>query len=256
MEFQDRIRRKKGKQKIVMLTAYDCQMAKVLDKTNIDLILVGDSLGMVVQGHVDTKSVTMTDMIYHTKAVANGTEKTPIIGDMPMNSYNTVKDALENARKFLKAGAHGVKIEGNSPEVVRTLIDAEIPVMGHVGMLPQKAKIYRVKGKEPEEAEEIYRDAISLDELGVFSTVLECIPESLARRITMNVENPTIGIGAGRYCDGQVLVVNDMLGFDESFAPKFVKRYAHLGEMVKKAVAQFVDEVSRGAYPDEEHTYH
>lgn len=256
MGFQEKIRRKKGKQKIVMLTAYDYQIAKILDGTGIDLILVGDSLGMVVQGHSNTKSVTMNDMIYHTKNVAKGTKRTPIIGDMPINSCNSVEDGLRNAEQFLKAGAHGVKIEGNRPEVVKALIDAGVPVMGHVGMLPQMAETYRVKGKKLEEAEEIFRDALNLDELGVFSIVLECMPESLAKRITENVKAPTIGIGAGKYCDGQVLVVNDMLGLDESFKPKYVKRYAHLNKVIEDAVAEFAKEVSAGKYPDDEHTYH
>jgi 3-methyl-2-oxobutanoate hydroxymethyltransferase len=256
MKFQDKIKRKKGKQKIVMLTAYDYQIAKILDGTSIDLILVGDSLGMVVQGHSDTKSVTMSDMIYHTKNVAKGAQKTSIIGDMPISSCKTVEDGLRNAKQFLEAGAHGVKIEGNRSEVVSALIDAGIPVMGHVGMLPQMAETYRVKGKKPEEAEEIFRDALNLDKLGVFSIVLECMPESLAKRITENVKAPTIGIGAGKHCDGQVLVINDMLGLDESFKPKYVKRYAHLGEVIKDAVAKFVEEVSDGNYPDDERTYH
>jgi 3-methyl-2-oxobutanoate hydroxymethyltransferase len=256
MEFEEKIRRKKGKEKIVMLTAYDYQIAKILDGTGIDLILVGDSLGMVVQGRSNTKSVTMTDMIYHVKTVARGAKNTPIIGDMPINSCNTVEDGLVNAKQFLEAGAHGVKIEGNRPQVVKALIDAGIPVMGHVGMLPQMAETYRVKGKKPEEAEEIFRDALDLAKFGVFSIVLECIPESLAKKITENVKTPTIGIGAGRHCDGQVLVINDMLGFDESFKPKYVERYAHLNEVIKDAVARFIEDVSAGKYPDEEHTYH
>jgi 3-methyl-2-oxobutanoate hydroxymethyltransferase len=256
MEFQEKIRKKKGKEKIIMLTAYDYQTAKILDSIGIDLILVGDSLGMVVQGHSNTKSVTMTDMIYHTKAVATGTKNTPIIGDMPINSCNTLEDGLINARKFLEAGAHGVKIEGNRPEVTKALIETRIPVMGHVGMLPQMAETYHVKGKTPEEAEKILRDASGLDRLGVFSIVLECIPNSLAKRITETVEVPTIGIGAGKYCDGQVMVINDMLAFDESFKPKYVKRYANLNKTIKEAVIRFVEEVSTGKYPDEEHTYH
>lgn len=256
MEFQERIRRKKGREKIVMLTAYDYQIAKILDEISIDLILVGDSLGMVVQGHSNTKSVTMMDMIYHVRAVARGAENTPIIGDMPINSCNTIKDGLKNAKKFIEAGAHGVKIEGNRPQVVRALMEAGIPVMGHVGMLPQMAETYRVKGKRPEEAEEIFRDAVDLDRLGVFSMVLECIPKRLAKKITENVKAPTIGIGAGKYCDGQVLVINDMLGLDEHFKPKYVKRYATLNKVIKDAVARFMEEVSAGKYPDGEHTYH
>lgn len=256
MDFQEKIRQKKGKEKIVMLTAYDYQTAKILDEVGIDLILVGDSLGMVVQGYSDTKSVTMADMIYHTKAVARGAKKTPIIGDMPINTYNTPEQALANAKKFIEAGAHSVKIEGNKPEVVKALLNAGIPVQGHLGMLPQTADAYKVRGKTPEEAEQIFKDALELDKLGVFSIVLECVPESLAKRITEAVKAPTIGIGAGKYCDGQVLVINDMLGMDLSFKPKFVKRYAELYTVIKNAVAKFVEEVSNGVYPDEEHAYH
>lgn len=256
MEFQERIRQKKGREKIIMLTAYDYQIAKILDEIQIDLILVGDSLGMVVQGQSDTKKVTMNDMIYHTKAVARGAKNTPIIGDMPINSCNTIEDGLRNAERFLEAGAHGVKTEGNKPEVIRALINKGIPVMGHVGMLPQIAEAYRVKGKKPEEAEQILRDAQDLDKLGAFSIVLECIPESLAGKITETVKAPTIGIGAGKNCDGQVLVVNDMLGLDESFKPKYVKTYANLNKIITEAAAKFREEVSTGKYPDEEHTYH
>jgi 3-methyl-2-oxobutanoate hydroxymethyltransferase len=239
-----------------MLTAYDFQMAKILDQIGIDLILVGDSSGMVVQGYSDTKSVTMTDMIFHVKAVARGASNTPIIGDMPINSCDTVQDGLRNSGLFLEAGAHGVKIEGRKAEVVKALIDAGVSVMGHVGMLPQTAEAYHVKGKKPEEADQILRDAQELDRLGVFSIVLECIPESLGKKITDTVNAPTIGIGAGKHCDGQVLVTNDMLGFDENFKPKYVKTYANLSRTIKDAVAKFREEVSTGEYPDEEHTYH
>jgi len=250
------IRRKKGKEKIVMLTAYDYQTAKILDAVGIDVILVGDSLGMVFQGCKDTKSVTMEAMIYHTRAVARGARNTPVIGDMPIHSYDTVEDALENARLFIEAGADGVKIEGNKPEIIKALIAEGIPVMGHVGLLPQTAEAYKVRGKTAEEAEKIFRDALEVDGCGVFSIVLECIPESLAKRITENVKAPTIGIGAGKYCDGQVLVINDMLGFDDSFAPKYLKKYADLNKIIKNAVKRFMEEVRSGVYPDEEHTYH
>lgn len=252
----DELLMKKGKEKIIMLTAYDYQMAKILDEAGIDLILVGDSLGMVIQGYTDTKNVTVEDMLYHTRAVARGAKNTPIIGDMPINSDKSVEDALKNAKRFLEAGAHGVKIEGNKPAVVKALLDAGIPVMGHVGLLPQTAESYRVKGKQLTEAQKILDDAVKLDKLGVFSMVLECMPESLAKRITEAVNALTIGIGAGRYCDGQVLVINDMLGFDESFAPKYLKRYVSLNKMIKEAVARFKEEVSSGIYPDKEHTYH
>ncbi|MGD0978966.1 MAG: 3-methyl-2-oxobutanoate hydroxymethyltransferase [Candidatus Bathyarchaeia archaeon] len=256
MSFQERIKQKKGKEKITMLTAYDSQMARILDQTGIDMILVGDSSGMVVQGHKDTKSVTMGDMIFHIKAVASRATSTPIIGDMPIHSCNTVEDCLENAKKFVEAGANGVKIEGKKTDAIKALIKAGIPVMGHVGMLPQMAETYHVKGKKPEEAQEILNDALDLDGFGVFSIVLECIPESLAKTITNSVIVPTIGIGAGKHCDGQVLVINDMLGFDENFKPKYVKTYANLNKTIKDAVAKFIEEVSAGKYPDDEHTYH
>lgn len=256
MEFQEKIKQKKGKKKIIMLTAYDYQIAKTLDSMDIDLILVGDSLGMVFQGNNDTKNVSMTDMLYHLKAVAQGAKNIPIIGDMPINSCNSIEDALNNATNFLNAGAHGVKIEGNKVEIIKNLINSNIPVMGHVGMLPQVAKAYRVKGKTPEEAKKIFQDAIELDEAGVFSIVLECIPENLAKKITETVNSPTIGIGAGKYCDGQVLVINDMLGMDEDFQPKYLKKYVNLHKIIKKAISQFMEEVHTGEYPDEKHTYH
>jgi len=256
VEFQERIRQKKGKDKIVMLTAYDYQMARILDETSVDLILVGDSLGMVFQGAEDTKKVTMEDMVYHTKAVARGVQNTPVIGDMPIHSYDTVETAQENAKRFLEAGANGVKIEGNRLEIVKTLLDSDIPVMGHVGLLPQTAESYKVRGKSVQEAEQIFQDALDVDRIGVFSIVLECIPESLALRITENVKAPTIGIGAGKPCDGQVLVINDMLGFYEGFSPKYLKRYANLRDTVKNAVIRFSEEVRAGEYPDEKHTYH
>ncbi|MCK4477806.1 3-methyl-2-oxobutanoate hydroxymethyltransferase [Candidatus Bathyarchaeota archaeon] len=256
MELEDKIKQKKGKDKIVMLTAYDYQMAKILDEALLDLILVGDSLGMVFQGCKDTKSITMEDMVYHTRAVARGAQNTPIIGDMPIHSYDTLEMALENARRFLEAGANGVKIEGNKPEIIKALLDAGIPVMGHGGLLPQTAEAYRVRGKTPEEAERIFQDTLEIDKYGVFSIVLECIPESLAKKITENVKAPTIGIGAGKFCDGQVLVINDMLGLDENFAPKYLKKYTNLNKIIKDVVERFTEEVRSGAYPDEEHTYH
>jgi len=249
-------RKRKGREKIIMLTAYDYQMAKILDEALIHIILVGDSLGMVVQGYRDTKNVTMDDMLYHTRAVARGCQKTPIIGDMPIDSDKTVEHALANARKFLEAGAHGVKIEGNKSEVIRSLISDGIPVMGHVGLLPQTASAYRLRGKQPEEADRIFQDALEVDNLGVFAMVLESIPEGLARKITEAVSAPTIGIGAGKYCDGQVLVINDMLGFDPSFKPKYLKRYADVNLIIKQAVENFKQEVKSGRYPDAEHTYH
>jgi len=252
----DELKTLKNKRKVLMLTAYDHQIAKILDDIGIDIILVGDSLGMVVLGYKDTKSVTMQEMLHHTKAVARGAKSTPIVGDMPINSYNTVADALKNAKDFLSAGAHGVKIEGNKPTIIKALLNKDIPVMGHVGLLPQTAESYRVRGKEEAEAEKIFSDSLELDKLGVFTMVLECVPESLAKKITENVTAPTIGIGAGKHCDGQVLVINDMLGLDESFTPKYLKRYAHLSQVIREAVTRFKEEVLDSRYPDKEHTYH
>jgi 3-methyl-2-oxobutanoate hydroxymethyltransferase len=249
-------RNRKGKEKIIMLTAYDYQIAKILDEEVIDMILVGDSLGMVIQGYADTKSVTMEDMLYHTRAVARGVKKTPIIVDMPLNSDSTIEDALRNAKSFLDAGAHGVKIEGNKTKVIKALISDGIPVMGHIGLLPQTALSYRVRGKAPKDAQKILQDAVQLDKLGVFTMVLESIPEGLAKQITKAVDAPTIGIGAGKHCDGQVLVINDMLGLDLTFSPKYVKRYANLNQIIKKAVEDFRQEVRGGEYPNYEHTYH
>ena len=211
---------------------------------------------MVVQGHPDTKSVTISDMLYHTRAVARGAKNTPIIGDMPINSYRNMDEALRNAKLLLENGAQAVKIEGNKPKIIKALIDEEIPVMGHLGLLPQTAENYKVRGKKPEEAEKIFRDALELDRLGVFSIVLECIPESLAKRITESVRVPTIGIGAGKFCDGQVLVLNDLLGMDESFKPKYLKRYANLNKVIKEAINRFREDVLTERYPDPEHTYH
>jgi 3-methyl-2-oxobutanoate hydroxymethyltransferase len=252
----DDFRKRKGKEKIIMLTAYDFQIAKILDEEEIDMILVGDSLGMVVQGYADTKNVTMEEMLYHTRAVSKGAKKTPIVGDMPLNSDDTVEDTLRNAKSFLDAGAHGVKIEGNKTEVVKVLISNGIPVMGHIGLLPQTAPAYRVRGKAPEEAQKILQDATELDRLGVFAMVLESITEGLAKQVTEAVAAPTIGIGAGKYCDGQVLVINDMLGLDPTFSPKYVKRYADLNQTIKQAIGNFRQDVRDGKYPDKEHTYH
>ena len=256
MKFEAAIRQKKSREKIVVLTAYDCQIAKLLDEGPVDIILVGDSLGMVFQGRKDTKKVTMDDMIYHTKAVSRGAHHTPIIGDMPIHSYDTPENTEENARRFLKAGAHGVKIEGNDPDIIKRLVKSGIPVMGHIGLLPQTAEVYRLQGKNPEEAERLLQDAVEVDKNGVFSIVLECIPEILAKQITENVNAPTIGIGAGRFCDGQVLVINDMLGLNDGFSPKFLKKYANLTKTIKEALEKFSHEVRTGAYPDKEHTYH
>lgn len=251
----DEFRNWKGREKIVMLTAYDSQMARIIDQVAIDIILIGDSLGMVFQGNAETRGVTMRDMVYHTQAVARGAKKTPIVADMPYKSDSTKSGAIRNARKLLEAGAEGVKIEGRKTEVIKALIGSGIPVMAHIGLLPQTATTYRVMGKTPEDARKILQDAVHLDELGVFSMVLESMPEGLAKEITESVRAPTIGIGAGKYCDGQVLVINDLLGLDPTFTPKYVKKYADLSKIVSNSVAGFKREVKSGEYPSQEHTY-
>lgn len=240
-----------------MLTAYDFQMARILDEAKIDMILVGDSLGMVFQGYPDTKKVTMAAMLYHTQAVSQGAKNTLIIADMPIHSYDTPKEALDNAKRLIEAGAHAVKVEGNQSEVIKVLLENDISVMGHVGLLPQTAEQYRVQGKTPQEADQIWRDALQLDKLGVFAMVLECIPKWLAQKITHDVKTPTIGIGAGKHCDGQVLVITELLGLvgDEPL-PKFVKQYANLYKEIGKAIKMFMEDVRTGKYPEKCHTYH
>ena len=245
----------KQKEKIIVLTAYAYSTAKICEEAGIDIILVGDSLAMVFQGKPDTKTVTMDEMLYHTKAVARGATKTLIVGDMPINSYNAPETALENAKRFLEAGAHGVKIEGNKPEIISTLIKNNIPVMGHIGLLPQTAEQYKEQGKDKESAEKLLKDAVELDNLGVFTLVLECIPTQLAKEITEKTKCKTIGIGAGPYCDGQVLVINDMLGLFDKFTPKFVRKYANLRETIAKAVSSYKKDVEEGNFPSENESY-
>lgn len=246
----------KGNKKVVMLTAYGYQMAKLVEAAGVDLLLVGDSLGMVVLGYPTTKQVTMEEMLHHTRAVARGAKNTPIIADMPIGSYDNPELALKNARRFMEAGARGMKVEGRVEQVIEALISENIPVMGHMGLLPQTADKHALVGRNTDDAERIFRDAMAIDKLGVFSMVLECIPQQLAKRITENARSVTIGIGAGKYCDGQVLVTNDILGMDESFNPKYVKKYANLSETIKKAVVDFKSEVESGTFPDDAHSFH
>ncbi|HLC36787.1 MAG TPA: 3-methyl-2-oxobutanoate hydroxymethyltransferase [archaeon] len=245
----------KEKKKLAMLTAYDFQTAKILGEAGIDLILVGDSLGMVFQGNSDTKSVSMNDMLYHCKAVARGVKNAVVVGDMPINSYNNPVQALNNAKKFIEAGCDAVKVEGNKKEVMEKLIENGIPVMGHLGLLPQTAEKYSVQGKTEKEAQKIFNDAMELEKLGVFALVLECIPSSLAKKITQQVRVPTIGIGAGLHCKGQVLVINDLLGLNEKFNPRFVKKYLNLNSLIKEAVSKFKEEVEQEMFPSKEHSF-
>jgi len=255
MEIEE-VERLKGVRKVTMLTAYDYQTARIMDAAGIDMILVGDSLGMVVLGYEDTKQVTMEDMIRHTRAVARGVESAIVIGDLPIHSYDTVEDALTNAKRLVEAGAHTVKLEGYKPNAVKALIEEGIPVQGHLGLLPQTADVMRVRGKKRSEAERILAEARELDALGVFSLVLECIPLKLAKQVTEEVGTLTIGIGAGVHCDGQVLVVNDMLGMDEGYSPKHSKVFANLNDIIGDAVERYIEEVKEGKFPTDRHSFH
>lgn len=242
------------RQKIVMLTAYDYSMARLMDGI-VDIILVGDSLGMVVLGYENTTKVTMDDMLRATGAVARGAKKALIVGDMPIGTYDNEEDALRNAKLFLEAGAHAVKIE-KKPEIAEFLVRNGIEVMGHIGLTPQTITDFKVQGKDKESADKILEEAIQLDEAGCFSLVLECIPMELAKNITNKIRIPTIGIGAGVHCDGQVLVSHDILGLYGDFKPKFLKSYAEIGNDMKKAFESFTKDVREGKFPDEEHSFH
>lgn len=249
-------------EKITMLTAYDFPMASILDESDIDIILVGDSLGNVVLGYQSTLPVTMDDMVRHTQAVARGVQKAMVVADMPFLSYQVSSEAaLANAGRLLKeADAQAVKLEGGREhaEIVHKMTYAGIPVMAHLGLTPQSVNQlggYKVQGKNEDAAETIIRDAKILEEAGAFSLVLECVPEKLASDITAALSIPTIGIGAGVHCDGQVLVVNDMLGISDRMTPKFVKKYANLNQAIKDAVKQYIADVKTSAFPDDEHSF-
>jgi 3-methyl-2-oxobutanoate hydroxymethyltransferase len=247
---------KRSSLKIAMLTAYDYPTARVLNDAELDIILVGDSLGMVVLGFEDTRSVTMADMLHHTRAVARGNTECLLVADLPCRTYDTPSDAVENARLLRDVGADAVKLEGRKLESVKAIVADGIPVMGHVGLLPQTSETFRVHGRKPSEAAQIANDAKALEAAGCFAIVLEGIPTRLAEEITTVSRIPTIGIGAGANCDGQVLVIHDLIGLFDRFSPTFVKQYADLGKEIKRAVAHYRLEVKRGLFPDEEHTYH
>jgi len=249
-------------ERIAMLTAYDYPTARMVDEAGIDAILVGDSLGNVILGYRDTLAVTMDEIVHHTKAVARGTKHALVIGDMPFLSYQaSTEDAIRNAGRLIKEGrAEAVKVEGGRSvmDKVEAIVGAGIPVMGHLGLTPQwihQFGGFKVRGKTEAAARSIMVDAKALEEAGVFSVVLECMPWQLAKMITERVEVPTIGIGAGPHCDGQVLVIHDLLGLSGEFAPKFVKKYAQLESVVMKALASFKDEVKTGKFPSFEHSY-
>jgi 3-methyl-2-oxobutanoate hydroxymethyltransferase len=249
-------------EKIAMLTAYDYSTAKIVDEAGIPLILVGDSLGMVVLGYESTIPVTMEEMLHHTKAVVRGTKQAMVIGDMPFMTYHiSVDDALRNAARFIQeGGAQAVKLEGGVTvaEKVRRIVECGIPVMGHIGLTPQSIHQFggfKVQGKTPEAAARLLEDARALEEAGAFSIVLETIPAQLARLITTKVSIPTIGIGAGIDCDGQVQVINDILGSFTEFVPKHAKQYAKLTDVISKAVTQYDSEVKAGRFPTEKQSY-
>lgn len=250
------IEKKKKGEKITVLTAYDFAMAKLLEETGVDIILIGDSLGMVFQGGDSTRYVSMHHMEYHTSAVAKGAPNTFKVADLPIGSYNDVAAAVLNSHKLIKAGAQAVKLEGNPPKVIKAIVDAGIPVMGHLGLLPQTAESYKVRGKEQKEAEQIKADAHALVAAGVFSMVLECVPMQLATQITQEISVPTIGIGAGRHTDGQVLVINDLLGITSGYVPKFVEKYADLTKIITDSVSRYISDVKEEKFPDDKHSYH
>jgi 3-methyl-2-oxobutanoate hydroxymethyltransferase len=253
--------KQKGK-KIPMLTAYDYATAKLIDAAGVPLILVGDSLGTVILGYDSTIPVTMDVMVHHTKAVVRGTAQAMIIGDMPFMTYHaSISEALHNAARFMQeAGAQAVKLEGGvtMAETVKRIVDCGIPVMGHIGLTPQSVHQlggFKVQGKTQESAVRLIRDACALDEAGAFAVVLEAVPTPLARIITQKISVPTIGIGAGPFCDGQVQVVSDMLGLFTDFVPKHAKQYVHLADSIKQAVGDYVNEVQAGAFPTDKQSF-
>ena len=256
------LKKKQAGEKIAALTAYDYSTAKLLDEAGIDIALVGDSLGMVILGYETTLCVTMEDMLRHTAAVARGAQRAMIVGDMPFMSYQINPDeAVANAGRFLQeAGAHAVKLEGGRSvtETIARIVDAGIPVMGHIGYTPQSVHKFggpRVQGKAEADAERMLAEAQSLEDAGVFAIVLELIRRGLAKRITAAVSIPTIGVGAGPDCDGQVLVTNDLLGLYGEFYPKHAKRYANLAETTLAAFKAYVEEVRSGSFPGDEHSF-
>ena len=256
------LKKKQQNEPITMLTAYDFPMASQIDEAGVDIILVGDSLAMVVLGYDSTLPVTMEDMLHHSRAVSRAVKRALVIGDMPFMSYQvSTEKAVENAGRFLKeAGCDAVKLEGgkNVVDKIEAIIKAGIPVMGHIGLTPQSATAlggYKVQGKDLNSAKRLIEDAISICNAGVFAIVLECVPDELARIITKKVNVPTIGIGAGPYCDGQVLVTNDLLGLYEKFIPSFVKRYINLAPEIKKALSSYVSEVKERKFPSEKHSF-
>ncbi len=251
----DLIKSMKNKDKITMLTAYDYPSAKLLEECGIDIILVGDSLGNVMLGHDSTRPVTMTDMVHHTKAVARAVNNSLLVSDMPYKSDSFPDSAVVHAKMLIEAGAKAVKIERDRPEIVKALVENNIEVMGHIGLTPQTATEYKVQGKDEESANRLLKEAKSLEQAGCFSIVLECVPATLAKQITESINIPTIGIGAGVHCDGQVLVYHDMLGLTNIKTAKFVKKFANLYPEMEKAINEYKKEVKESKYPNEDYSY-
>ncbi|MGH4123138.1 MAG: 3-methyl-2-oxobutanoate hydroxymethyltransferase [Clostridium sp.] len=253
---------KKSGEKLTMLTAYDYSMAKLIDQCGVNGILVGDSLGMVCLGYKDTLSVTMEDMLHHTKAVTRGTTNALVVSDMPFMSYQTsLYDAVKNAGRFVQeAGAEAIKLEGGAivcPQI-QAIVNAQIPVMGHIGLTPQSVNMFggfKVQGKNIVDAKKLIEDAKKIEAAGAFAIVLECIPSKLADIISKEISIPTIGIGAGGGCDGQILVYQDMLNMFSDFKPKFVKTFANVGDIMRDGFKSYIKEVSEGTFPSQEHCF-
>ena len=253
---------KENNERISMLTAYDYSSAKLIDEAGIDAILIGDSLGMVSLGYEDTLSVTMEDMIHHTKAVARATKNALVVADLPFMSYQTsVYDAVYNAGRLIKEGrAHAVKLEGGIEmcDRIEAIVKSSIPVMAHIGLTPQSVNAlggFKVQGKDEKAAKALIEAAKAVEKAGAFAVVLECVPAKLAEIVTKELNIPTIGIGAGAQCDGQVLVYQDMIGMFSGFTTKFVKKYANIGDMMKEAFEEYNKEVKNGSFPSQEHIF-
>ena len=257
------LRARKGGERIAVLTAYDVVFARLADAAGIDVVLVGDSLGMVVQGERNTLAVTVDDIVYHTRMVSRGVQRAHLVADMPFMSYQvSTEDALRNAGRIMKeTNAHAVKVEGGDTDIaarIQAMTRAGIPVMGHLGFTPQSVNTlggFRVQGRAPGDQERLIEEAQRVENAGAFSLVLELVPSGVAKAVTAAVRIPTIGIGAGPDCDGQVLVLYDLLGLNDQFKPKFLQHYAELATDVRSAVGRFADDVRGGRYPDADHSF-
>ena len=245
---------KKNKQKITVVTSYDYTMASLCDQ--VDILLVGDSAGMVMLGYENTTPVTMDQMCMFTEGVSNGRKNAIIVADLPNKSYENETDAVSNSQRLINAGADAVKLEGRLPEIIKAIVKAGIPVMGHLGLLPQTAKKYSVQGKTEADAQILLEDSKALEDAGCFTIVYEMVASETMKKITESVTVPTVGIGCGKYCDGQVLVIHDMLGLYDKIDPKFVKRYLSLSKSIRKAVSEYVNDVENQTFPADEHSYH